>query len=130
MECLVKGGQFIMPVRWSIFKIAGDNVASVDEMAGLRAKTSLSRHICCLCWTVYLLHRAPASVFLEWVSGDLKPADCFSRIDADFGGDFGVANKPAWDHFTALQAFPQLPYSVWVIGFCKGQTAAPGSLTQ
>ena len=89
----------------------------------MRARSGLKRHNRNLCRAFYLLQRSASTVFLEWVPGDLNLADCFSRIDGDFGGDFAAAGLAASDRFRSLQAFPALPCPVWIADLPKGRTA-------
>ena len=130
LDSLVQGLSFIVNVGWPVFRLVGDNASSIGQMAGMRARSGLKRHNRNLRRAFYLLQRSDSTVFLEWVPGDLNPADCFSRIDGDFGGDFAAAGLAAWDRFRSLQAFPALPCPVWVANLPKGRTAMDRQLAE
>ena len=91
----------------------------------MRASSGLHRHNRQLRRLFYLSFRAPLSTFLEWVRGDLKPTDCFSRIDSDFGGSHAMVAASAWNRFQALLTFSGLPCPVWILSFLT-----PGCFTQ
>ena len=130
LDSLVQGLNFIVNVGWPVFRMVGDNASSLGQLAGMRARSGLKRHNRNLRRAFYLLQRSASTVFLEWVPGDLNPADCFSRIDGDFGGDFAAAGLAAWDRFRSLQAFPALPCPVWFADLPKGRTAMDRQLAQ
>ena len=112
----------------AIFPLFGDNESAVGQMSSMRAKSGLYRHNRNLRRAFYLLQRAPSSVFLEGVPGDLNPADCFSRVDSDFAGHLPAAEAATWDRFKALQAFPSLPRPVWLLNFPEGRGAAASQI--
>ena len=95
----------------------------------MRASSALHRHNRHLRRLFYLSLRATPSTFLEWVPGDLNPADCFSRIDSDFGGSCAKAAALAWNRFQALLTFPDLPCPVWTLSFPKGRLGASRNLS-
>ena len=96
----------------------------------MRAFSGLHRHNWQLRRLFFLSLSAPppASTFLEWVPGDLNPADCFSRIDTDLGGSYAMAVASAWNRFQALLTFSDLPCPVWTLSFPKGRLGASRNL--
>ena len=128
LDGVIKGVRFVVNVGWPNFRLVGDNAASLEQAAGMRASSGLFRHNRQLRRLFYLSLRAPPSTFLEWVPGDLNPADCFSRIDSDFGGSYALAAASAWNRFQALLTFPDLPCPVWALSFPKGRLGAARNL--
>ena len=128
LDSLVQGLTLIFNVGWPVFRLVGDNESAVGQMSSMRAKSGLYRHNRNLRRAFYLLQRVPSTVFFEWMPGDLIPADCFSRIDSDFAGNFPAAGAAAWDRFMALQAFPSVPCPVWLLNFPKGRRAAASQI--
>ena len=124
----MQGLRLIVNVGWPVFRLVGDNESAVGQMSSMRAKSGLYRHNRNLRRAFYLLQRALSTIFLEWVPRDLNPADCFSRVDSDFAGNFLAAGAAAWDRFVALQAFPSLPCPVWLLNFPKGRGAAASQI--
>ena len=125
LDSLVQGLSCIVNVGWPVFRLVGDNASSIGQMAGMRARSGLKRHNRNLRRTFYLLQRSDSTVFLEWVPGNLNPADCFSRIDGGFGGDFAAVGSAAWDRFRSLQAFLALPCPAWVANLPKEHCYGP-----
>ena len=77
-------------------------------MASFRARSGLKRQNRHLRRLFYVWRRLQSSVYLSWAPGDLNPADCFSRIDSDWKGDFKAAHQCALDRLTALQSYTGL----------------------
>ena len=69
----------------------------------------------------YLLQRMEGSVYLEFVPGDLNPADSLSRVDSEWKGQVKKACAGASDRHVALQSFPGVPSPVCVLGSPKGR---------
>ena len=63
-------------------------------------------------------------MYLEYVPGDLNPADCLSRVDSDWSGRVGTACQEPQVRYKALEAYLDVPSPVWVLGFPKGRRGA------
>ena len=66
----------------------------------------------------------PLPPFLEWVRGDLNPADFFSRIDSVFGGSYAKAAASPWNQCQTLLTFPDLDCPLWALSFPKRRVGA------
>ena len=69
-------------------------------------------------------------MYLEFVPGDLNPADGLSRVDSEWKGQVREACAGASDRHVALQSFPGVPSPVWVLGFPKGRRGAAHNLDE
>ena len=128
LDGVIKGVRFIVNVNWPVFRLVGDNAASLEQVVGMQASSGLHRHNRHLRRLFYLSLRAPPSTFLEWVPDDLNLAACFSRIDSDFGGSYAMAAASAWNRFQALLTFSYLLCPVWTLSFPKGRLGASRNL--
>ena len=113
---------------WAGLCLIGDNSLALEQPASLRASAGLRRQNRHLRRLFYLLQRLEGSVYLEFVPGDLNPADSLSRIDAEWKGRMQHACAGAADRHVALQSFHGMPSPVWVLGFPKGCRGAACNL--
>ena len=67
-------------------------------------------------------------MYLEYVPRDLNPADCLSRVDSDWSGRVETTCQEAQVRYKALEAYPDMPSPVWVLGFPKGRRGAATNL--
>ena len=88
LDGVIEGIQFVVNIQWPVFRVVGDSAPSLEQVTGMRASSELSRHNHQVCRLFCLILRAPPSVYMERVPGDLNPANCFSRIDGDCKADF------------------------------------------
>ena len=101
----------------SIFERAG-------QPSALRAGAGLKRQNRHLHRLFYLLRRLESSVYLEYVPGDLNPADCLSRVESDWDGNVQTACHGAEVRYKALEAYPDIPSP----GFPKGRLGVASNL--
>ena len=111
-----------------MWRLIWDNSLALEQVASLRASAGLRRHNRHLRRLFYLLQRLEGSVYLEFVPGDLNPADSLSRVDSEWKGQVQDACVGAADRHVALQSFPGVPSPVWVLGFPKGRRGAACNL--
>ena len=124
LEAMIRGVRICEKIGWPAFCLVGDNWAALEQVASFRARSGLKRQNRHLRRLFYVWRRLQSSVYLSWAPGDLNPADCFSRIDSDWRGDFSAAHQCALDRLTALQSYTGLPAPVWILGFPKGRSGA------
>ena len=67
-------------------------------------------------------------MYLEFVPGDMNPADSLSRLDSECKGRMQDACARAADRHMALRSFPGVPSPAWVLGFPKGRRGAACNL--
>ena len=67
-------------------------------------------------------------MYLEYVPRDFNLADCLSRVDSDRSGRVEIACQEAQVRYKALEAYPDVPSLVWVLGFPKGRRGAATNL--
>ena len=96
LEALVRGVRLCINVGWPVWRLAGGNESALSQVSALRARAGLKRLNRHLRRIFYLLERLEYSIYLEYVPGDLNPADCLSRVDSDWGGSVQTACQEAW----------------------------------
>ena len=67
-------------------------------------------------------------MYLEYVPGDMNPADSLSRMDSECKGQMHDACAGAADRHLAFQSFPRVPSPVWVLGSPKRRRGAACNL--
>ena len=110
-------------VGWPVWRLVGDNESARSQVLAMRA--GLKRQNRHLHGLFHLLQRMESFVYLEYVPGDLNPADCLSRIDFDWGGSIAIAWREAQVRYKALEAYLDEPSPVWVLVFPKGVVGQP-----
>ena len=128
LEALIRGVRLCIRVGWPVWSLIGDNSSALEQVASLRASAGLRRQNRHLPRFFYLLQRMEGSVYLEFVPGDLNPADSLSKVDSEWKGQVKEACAGAADRHVALQSFPGVPSPVWVLGFPKGRRGAAHNL--
>ena len=111
-----------------LFGLIGDNSSALEQVASLRASAGQRRQNMHLRRLFYLLQRLEGSVYLEFVPGDLNPADSLSRVDSEWRGRVQDACTGAAERHVVLQSFPGVPSPVWLLGFPKGRRGAACNL--
>ena len=117
LEALIHGVRLCIRVGWPVWRLIGDNSSALEQVASLRASAGLRRQNRHPRRLFYLLQRLEGSVYLEFVPGDLNPADSLSRVDSEWKGQVMEACAGAADRHVALQSFSGVPSPVWVLGF-------------
>ena len=119
LEALVREVRLCIRVGWPVWRMIRDNSYALEQVASLRASAGLRRQNRQLRTLFYLMQRLEGSVYLEFVLGDLNPADSPCRIDSECKGRMQDVCAGAADRHMALQSFPGVPSPVWVLGFPK-----------
>ena len=86
LEALIDGVRVSIRVGWPMWRLIGDNSSALEQVASLRSNAGLrlqNRHLRRL---FYLLQCLEGLVYLEFVPGDLNPADSLSREDSEWNG--------------------------------------------
>ena len=128
LEAPVRGVRLCINVGWPVWRLAGNNESALSQVSALRAGAGLKRQNRHLRRLFYVLERLECSIYLEYVPGDLNPANCLSRVDSDWGGSVQTACQEAGVQFKALEAYPDVPSPVWILGFPKGRRGAAYNL--
>ena len=126
LEALVRGVRLCINVGWPVWRLAGGNESALSQVSALRAGAGLERQNGHLRRLFYLLECLESSIYLEYVTRDLK--DSLSRVDSDWGGGVQTACQEAGVRFKALEAYPDVPSPVWILGFPKGRRGAASNL--
>ena len=130
LEALFRGVRLCIRVGWPVGRLIGDNSSALEQVASVRASAGLRRQNRQLRRLFYLLRRLEGSVYLEFVPGDLNPADSLSRVDSEWKWQVKEACAGASDRHVALQSFPGVPSPFWVFGFPKGRQGAAHNLDE
>ena len=120
LEALVKGVRFCMNVGWLAWRLVGDNESALSQVSAVRDGAGLQRQNRHLPRLFYLLRRLESSVYLEYAPRDLNPVDCLSRVDPAWSGRVEIACQEAQVQYKALEAYPDVPFPVWVLGYPNG----------
>ena len=128
LEALARGVRLCINVGWPVWRLVGDNESALSQVSAVRARVGLKRQNRHLHRLFYLLQRLESSVYLKDVPGDLNPADCLSKVDSDWSGGVATACQEAQVRYKALEAYPDVPSPVWVLGFPKGVRGAATNL--
>ena len=113
LEALIRGAKLCIRVGWPVWRSIGDNSSALEQVASLRASAGLRRQNRHIRRLFYLLQRLDGSVYLEFVPGDLNPADSLSRVDSEWKGMVKEACAGAMDRHTALRLVAGQSGGVW-----------------
>ena len=86
LEALILGVRLCIRVGCTVWRVIGHNSSALEQLASLRASAGLRRQNRHLQRFFYLLQRLEGSVYLEFVPGDVNPADSLSRVDSEWKG--------------------------------------------
>ena len=86
LEALIRGVRLCIRVGWPVWRLVGDNSSALEQVASLWASAGLRRQNRNLRRLFYLLQCLEGSVYLEFVPGDLNPAESPSRVDSEWKG--------------------------------------------
>ena len=112
-------------LRGPAYRLVGDNRCALCQVSSFRAGAGLCRQNRHLGRFFYMWGGLQATVYLDWIPGNLNPADCFSTKVLDWKGDFLCVSKSALDRMTTLDSYGGLPAHVWILGVPKDQRVPP-----
>ena len=124
----MRGVRLCIHVGWPVWRLVGDYEVALNHVSAMRARAGLkcqNRHLRRL---FYLLQRLESSLYLEYIPGDLDLADCLSKVDSEWGGSVATACQEAQVRKKPLEAYPDVPSPVWVLGFPNGHGGAATNL--
>ena len=128
LEALVRGVRLCINVGWPVWRLAGDNQSALSQVSALRVGAGLKRQNRHLRRLFYLLERLESFIYLEYVPGDLNPADSLSKVDFHWGGSGRTSCHVAGVPSKAVEASVDVPSPVWIVGFPKGRRGAASNL--